>query len=204
MRDADRTAGAAMIAAAAGTLLAMGHHPSGAHGGSALAGIVHGGMIALLAAIAFGFAHFARRRGLERPAVLAGPIAYGIGLVGHVGAATINGFAVPALAARGVTSHDLFAFAWEMNQALAKLGVYATAAAYLLWSADLFAEPRARLLVALGIAAAVVPAVLLASGALGMDVAGAFVVYAAQVGWAALVGLHLVRNGGLAPERAPH
>jgi len=202
MRDSDKVAGTAMIAAAAGIVLAMGHHPSGAHGGGALAGIVHGAMIALLALLTFGFAHFSRRRGLGRPAVLAGLVAYAIALLGHVGAATINGFVVPALAGRGLELHDLFAFAWEANQALAGLGVYATAAAYLLWSADLLFEPRARVLAGLGIAAATVPALLLASGAIRMDVAGAFIVYAAQVAWAALAGLHLLRNGALAPEPA--
>jgi hypothetical protein len=201
MKSADRVAGAAMIAAAAGTLLAMGHHPSGVHGGSSLAGIVHASMIALLGLLVFGFAHMARRRGLGRPAVLAGLVAYGIALVGHAGAATINGFAVPALAARGVATHDLFLFAWELNQALAKLGVYATSAAYLLWSADFLADRRTRLLGAVGLMAAIVPAALLASGAIRLDVTGAFICYAVQVGWAALVGLHLLRHGALAPER---
>jgi len=201
MKEADRVAGVAMIAAAAGALLAMGHHPSGAHGGSALAGIVHASMIALLGLLIFGFTHMARRRGLDRPAVLAGLLAYGIALFGHVGAATINGFVVPALAARGVTAHDLFLFAWEMNQALAKLGVYATSAAYLFWSAELIGEGRTRLLGALGVVAAILPASLLASGAIRLDVTGAFISYAVQVGWAALVGLHLLRHGALAPER---
>ncbi|HYJ30709.1 MAG TPA: hypothetical protein VEW25_10255 [Allosphingosinicella sp.] len=201
MKEADRVAGVAMIAAAAGALLAMGHHPSGAHGGSALAGIVHASMIALLGLLIFGFTHMARRRGLDRPAVLAGLLAYGIALFGHVGAATINGFVVPALAARGVTAHDLFLFAWEMNQALAKLGVYATSAAYLFWSAELIGEGRTRLLGALGLVAAILPASLLASGAIRLDVTGAFISYAVQVGWAALVGLHLLRHGALAPER---
>lgn len=201
MRNADTVAGTAMIAAAAGTLVAMGHHPSGAHGGSGLAGVVHASMIALLGLLAFGFGHLARRRGLDRPAVLAGLVTYGIALFGHVGAATINGFAVPALAARGITTHDLFLFAWEMNQALAALGVYATAVAYLFWSADFISDSRTRLLGALGLAAAIVPAALLASGAIRLDVTGAFISYAVQVGWAALVGLHLLRNGALAPER---
>jgi len=199
MRDGDKAAGAAMVAAAAGVVIAMGHHPSGAHGGG-LAGFVHGAMIVLLATLTFGFLHLARRRGLDRPAVLAGLVAYGIGLVGHVSAATINGFAVPALAARGGAGHDLFLLAWELNQALAKLGVYATAASYLCWSADFIADKRTapRLLGLAGLAAGAVPAVLLAAGAIRMDVAGALVVYAAQVGWAALVGLYLLRYGALA------
>ena len=121
-RSADRIAGAALIAAAASSVLAMAHHPTSAHGG-ALGAIVHGVMIVLLAVTAFGFAHFAIRRGLGRPAMLAGLVAYGLCGFGHVGAATIGGFVVPALAARGDDSvgHDIFLLAWESNQASRKM-----------------------------------------------------------------------------------
>ncbi|HEV2816807.1 MAG TPA: hypothetical protein VGW40_06255 [Allosphingosinicella sp.] len=125
----DRIAGGALIGAALSSVLAMAHHPTSAHAG-ALGPIVHGTMIVLLAATAFGFAHFALRRGAGRPAILAGLVAYALSVVVTIGAATINGFIVTALAARGVTNHDLFLFAWEANQALARLGVYATAAAF--------------------------------------------------------------------------
>lgn len=204
MDEGDRVAGTVMIAAAAGTVLAMGHHPSSAHD-AALGWAVHGAMIALLAALIFGFAHVARRRGLGRPAVLAGLVAYAIAAVGHIGAATINGFAVPALAARGGVGHDLFLFAWEMNHAMAKLGVYATATAYLFWSADLLSEKAVapRLLGAAGLIAGAVPAALLAAGAIRMNVAGALIVYAAQVGWAALAGLYVLRNGAARETLAP-
>lgn len=191
-----REAGATLVLAAAGTIFAMGHHPSGLHGAGA-AGAVHGAMIALLAALAFGFASFSAVRGARRPLVLAGLVAYAMGLIGHVGAATINGFIVPALAARGeAIGHDVFLAAWEANQALAKLGVYAAAAAYLLWSLDLLRGPdgEARALGGAGLLAALVPAGLLASGAIGMNVSGAMLVYGAQVLWAALVGVQLWRG----------
>ena len=193
MSTADRTAGAALIAAAAGTVLAMAHHPTGPHGG-AIGGIVHGAMIALLALGTFGFAHLARRRGLGRPAVLAGLVAYALALFGHAGAATINGFVVPALAARGeAVMHDLFLFAWEANQALARLGVFAAGVAFILWGADLL---RGRTwLGAAAIVAGVAPAALLLAGALEMNVAGAFIVYAAHAAWTALLGVYLIRGG---------
>lgn len=192
---ADRIAGGALIAGAAASVLAMAHHPSGAHGGP-IGGIVHGAMIVLLMLSAFGFAHFALRRGVGRPAILAGLIAYLVSLLAHVGAATINGFVVPALAARGVTDHGLFLLAWEANQALAKLGVFATAAAYALWALDFIGRPgaEAEAIGGLGLLAGLVPAALLASGAIRMDVAGAFLAYAAFGAWAALVGLHLIRG----------
>lgn len=194
MSTGDRAAGLALIGAATGTLLAMGHHPTGAHGG-ALAGIVHGTMIGLLALTTYGLAHFARARGLDRPAVLAGLVAYAVALLGHVGAATVNGFVVPALAARGdgAVGHDIFLFAWESNQALARLGVFATGAAFILWGADLIRDRR--LLGVAGLVAGAVPAAALAAGWIDMDVAGAFFVYALHAGWTGLLGLHLLRGG---------
>lgn len=196
-QSGDRIAGAALMSAAGAIVLVMAHHPTSAHAG-AIGGLVHGAMIVLISLLAFGFARFAIRRGLVRPAVLAGLVAYGIALFGHVGAATINGFVVPALAARHVASHDIFLFAWQANQALAALGVYAGSVAYLLWSLDFLGrrgtEPR--LIGLAGLAAGLVPAILLGFGGLVLDVAGAMVVYAIQSGWAAVVGIHLV-NGGL-------
>lgn len=198
-----RVAGAAMIAAAVGILLAMGHHPSGPHSGP-LGGIVHGAMIGLLTVVAWGFVTFCIERGAARPLISAGLIAYAIRLFAHIGAATINGFVVPALAnASGPpVDHDLFRMAWFANQALAKLGVYMTGAAYVLWSLDLVRGQSKweKATGALGLAAGAVPAMLLASGVLRMDVAGAFLVYAAHVGWAALVGL-MMMHGGFQPSR---
>ena len=194
MANNDRLVGIVMIGAAAGSVLAMGHHPSGAHSG-ALGPIVHGVMIVVISAMAFGFAYFSIARGLERPLVLAGLVAFGIAMVGHVGAATINGFAVPALAARGhgAVDHDIFLFAWEMNQALARLGVFAESAAFLFWSIDFLGRPsaQAKLIGAAGLVAALLPAALLAGGWIAMNLTGAFIAYGVQAAWVALVGLHL-------------
>lgn len=190
----DRIGGGALIVAAAGTVLAMAHHPSGAHGGP-LGGIVHGAMIALLCVIAFGFARFAQRRGMDRPLILAGAIAYAVSVFAHVGAATINGFVVPAIAGRGQpVSHDIFLLAWEANQALARLGVIATGLAYIGWGSDLARERDTRWLGLAGIAAGLTPAILLLVGAIRMDVAGAFIAYAAHALWAVLVGWTMWRG----------
>jgi hypothetical protein len=195
-KSGDRIAGAALAAAALVSVVAMGHHATSAHGGGGLNGLVHGVMIVLVALLAYGFAHFARGRGLDRPSVLAGLVAYGISVFAHVGAATINGFVVPALAARGSVSHDLFLFAWETNQALAGLGVYATGAAFILWSIDLIRREAGllRLVGLAGLAAGAVPAALLAGGVIRMDVSGAMLVYAVHAAWAALVGMSLMRG----------
>jgi hypothetical protein len=197
-RQAGRIAGGALILGALLSVFAMAHHPEHVDP-NGIVGLVHGAMIVLMSVTAFGFAHFALRRGLERPAILAGLIAYVIGLVADLGAGTTNGFIVPALATHGadLSSHDVFLLAWEANQALAGLGVFATAAAFIFWSIDFLCRPglEPKAIGALGLLAGLVPAILLATGAINMHVAGAFAVYAAFAGWAALVGLHLIRGG---------
>lgn len=193
MRHGDRAAGIALIAAAVASMVAMAHHPSSFHAGAVI-GIVHGVMILVVGAMLYGFSHFARRRGLGRPAVLAGLIAYGIGAAANIGAAVINGFVAPALASDSpAVHHDLFAFAWAANQALAGLGVVAVGAAYALWSLDLLRTNK--LLAALGLLAGGVPALLLAGGWIGMTLYPAIAVYAGQALWAALVGWLILRGG---------
>lgn len=191
-----RYGGFALIAAGIGTVGAMAHHPSGAHGG-ALGPIVHGVMILLLALQAFGFAGMAVWRGVSRPLIVAGAVAYAISLFGHVAAATINGFVVPALASRGhgTVGHDIFLFAWQANQAFAKLGVLATSAAYLLWSVDYLtdADRRLKAIGLVGLVTGITPAALLLGGAIRMNVAGAFLSYAVFAAWAVVVGLVMVR-----------
>ncbi len=197
----DRIAGAALAIAAVGTVAAMTHHPTGAHSGG-LAGLVHGTMIVLLGATAFGFSHLAIRRGIRRPLALAGLVAYAISLLSHAAAATINGFAVPALAARGsaAAGHDMFLLAWELNQALARIGLYATAAAFILWSSDFIRRGNrlTRMAGLAGIVAGALPAALLASGSIEMDVAGALIAYSLNAVWTALVGV-LLLSGRLGP-----
>lgn len=193
-----RIGGATLIAAGAGTVLAMAHHPTGVHGGGALGPAVHAGMIIFLALTTFGFATFCALRGAARPLVLAGLVAYAIALFGHVGAGTINGFVIPALAARGeaLASRDTFLLAWEANQALARLGVIAASAAFLFWSGDLLrgADRTAKAIGILGLAAGAIPPVLLLGGFVAMDVPGALLVYAIQAGWGAGVGFQMLRE----------
>jgi hypothetical protein len=193
-RIGDRIGGGALIAAALGTVFTMAHHPTGMHGGG-LGGIVHGAMILLLGLLTFGFVRFGQRQGFEQPLILAGGIAYLASFLAHIGAATINGFVVPALAGgEPPVSHDLFRFAWHSNQALAKLGVVATGLAYLCWGAELARNRRTRWLGTAGIVTGIVPAILLAAGVIRMDVAGAFVAYAAHALWALLLGAAMWRG----------
>jgi hypothetical protein len=196
-KQADRIAGGALILASLLSVLAMAHHPVRVDPGG-LVGIVHGAMIVLMTVIAFGFAHFALRRGVARSAILAGLVAYLVGLVADLGAGTINGFVVPALAAHGaaLSGRDVFLLAWESNQALARLGVFATAAAFAFWSIDFLRRPglEPKAIGGLGLLAGLVPAALLATGATDMHVAGAFAAYAAFAAWGVVVGVHMLRG----------
>ena len=202
MEKYDRTAGAVLVLASAGVVLAMAHHPTGLHSG-ALGQIVHGVLIVLIGITAYGLFHFALRQGVARPAVLAGVVAYGISLFGNVGAATINGFAVPAMAAHDGIDHQLFIVTWELNQALANMAVVATGAAFLLWSIGLLRQSgwMAKTIALLGLAAGLAPALLLGFGAVRMNVAGAIILYTMQAAWVLLVGLYLA-SGRFEADRA--
>lgn len=190
----ERIGGAALLASAAGTIFGMAHHPSSLASGAATQ-IVHGALILFLMLAAYGFAAFTMVRGPARPAVLAGLLCYAVALFGHLGAATVNGFVVPALTGGGQVDPEVAAFAWQLNQALAKLGVMLNGAAILFWSIELFrgGTKEARAIGLLGMAAAVVP-VLLIAGALTMNLHGAMLAYSAQGLWGAALGLHLVRG----------
>lgn len=196
--DQSRVAGAVLCGAAAATVLAMSHHPTGLHGSADGGDFVHGTMIVLLAVMAVGLFHFAQRRGLDKLWILAGVVAYAISLGAHVGAAKLNGFVAPALAARGpgAVGHDTFLLVWETNQALARLGVYATGAAFALWSYDFLrrAGLMNRLTGAIGLLSGLLPAALLFAGAVVMNVRGASAAYAAHALWVALVGVQLIRR----------
>ena len=188
----DQAAGIALIGAAGLSMLAMSHHPTSLRAG-ALIGIVHGAMILFAGMMAYGFTHFARLRGLERPAVLAGLAAYGISAFANIGAALVSGFVGPALAAQVAgASHELFDLIWATNQALAKLGVVAMGVAYTCWALDLWRTSK--LVAMLGLVAGGVPAALILGGT-GMHLHVAILVYAAQVLWAALIGWLLLRGG---------
>ena len=180
----DRAAGIALIGASVLGMLAMAHHPSSLRAGM-LIQIVHGAMILFAGMMMFGFTHFARLRGLRRPAVLAGLVAYAIGIFASIGAAIANGFAAPALAAEGA-GHDALHLLFALNQALAKLGVVAIGVAYVCWALDLWRSSR---IVALpGLLAGGIPALLIASGWIGMHLHAAMIVYGAQFLWAILIG----------------
>ena len=101
-RTAVRAAGAVLIGGSILEIGAMAHHPSvHAHdiaavlvqlqALSAVSAWVHGVLIALLLSVFFALTEFAWQRGITRPAIRAGLIAYAAGVVAMLGAALVDG-----------------------------------------------------------------------------------------------------------------
>lgn len=189
----ERLAGAMLAAASALSVLVMAHHPT-SFDAATFGNLVHGALMILLLIVLAGFARFASGRGLQRFPVLAGLVFYAAAAFGNLLAATINGFAVPALAAREpAISKDVFRFAWELNQALAYAAVYAISLAFILWGADLVTRKR-KVAGLAGLAAGAIPAALLATGAIDMHVAGAFIIYAMEAAFGVIIGVLMMRG----------
>ena len=186
-----RDGGIALVAGAIASIILMMNHPSGAHGGP-LGGIVHGGMMLALSAIYFGYAAMVIGRGVWTAPIL-GLLAGAVSLAAHIAAATINGFTVPVMGAwpGGAPGHDVFLLAWLLNQALAGVGVFATGLADLCFALDLRRDHP--ILAAAGAIAGVVPAALLATGVIKLDVHGALLAYGLHGLWALALGIMMLR-----------
>ena len=186
-----RNGGLALAVGAVVSIAMMTIHPSSPHAGG-VGGIVHGGMMLALGALLLGFVAFALNRGPSTP-VIAGLIAFAVGAGAHILAATINGFAVPALAAwpTGAPGHDVFLLAWQLNQALAALGIVATGIAFIAWAIDLRRDHR--WLAAAGATTGAVPAALLLGGIITLDIHGALLAYGLHGLWALALGIIMLR-----------
>ncbi|MBT9446675.1 MAG: hypothetical protein IV086_13320 [Hyphomonadaceae bacterium] len=187
----DRFSGVALAVASMLSVLAMAHHPSSF--GTGLGGWVHAIMMVVVLVNFAGFIQFAGRWGLGRFSVRAGVVFYGAAVLANLLAALINGFVVEAAHANGANA-DVLRLCWELNQALAYGGVFATSISFAIWGVDLIVtQRRRRILGAAALTAGLVPAALLWSGVMDMHVAGAFVVYAIQAAFGVLAGAELMR-----------
>ena len=208
-----RGAGVLLIGVSVLEVAAMAHHPSvHAHEIAevlaqirALATVdswVHGVLIALIVVGFLALTEFARRRGLARPLIRAGLIAYAVGVGAMIGAALVDGFIVPdvAMRAAGVSAAELQISAGQLalcvlaNQALARLGAVALSVGIAFWSLDLVrGAGLARVLGIAGIVIGLACAGALILGALHLNVHGMMLVLVLQVVWTVGVGILMLR-----------
>ena len=188
-----RAAGWALVGTGLLTILLMSQHPSSAR--DIMTPLVHGGLQAVLLVQLAALLIVARCWG-GGLVMTTGLLFFAAGVLAGLGAATINGFVAPSLAGypSGEIGHDIFAFAWDANQALATLGAIATGLALAMISVLLWQETQRSLAVA-GWLAGLLPAALLAVGHLSMNLHGALFVYITQAAWMIALGWHSARRG---------
>ena len=212
--DSGRVAGFAIVGSAVLALAAIAHHPTVGSARSAadliaqlvalstVDEVVHGTLIVLIAALLFGFTVFAQRCGLHRGVVVFGLIAFALASVAMTGAALLDGFVIPAFAARysgaspasiDTALHVLTAIGAAV-QVLTKFAIAATAVAIVSWSAGLVrasGPPRVAGVVGFVSAAAAV-AVLVMTRGLNPHSLG--IIVGLQSIWYGTIGILLIRR----------
>jgi hypothetical protein len=209
-----KAAGFVIIAVAFLVMIMLHHHPQSAthEAGKLIAEIadlaladrvVHGTLIALMAALVFGYLEFCARLGFVRPAVRAGAVAYAMGVFAVVVAATIDGFVISALAEHYANAQpaELEAARHLLNlcavcvRVFTSLGVVAMSAAIAAWSFALLRGPRQVLwLGAVGLIASLAPAIAILSGMVSINLPSLLIVMWCQTGWNLAAGFALVRG----------
>lgn len=205
--------GIILLAASLLEVLAILHHPSVQTSNtgqaveeivqfSTLSAIVHGALITLMLLIAYGFVDFAARRGLHRPLIRAGAIAYGCGVIAMIGAALVSGFLITKLAILmpHATSVDLqinqqiLLMCGVLNQTCANFAVVAMSAGILCWSLDLCSDAGLhRAIGVFGCLVGFIPGLTLMLGKIHLDVHGMSGVVAVQAGWNIAVAVLMIR-----------
>jgi hypothetical protein len=172
---------------------------------------VHAVLLLLMGAQLVGFYGFARLLGLERPLAAAGLLFVGAGSAAMLGAAAVNGFAVPALAwdYRALSAADSSAvtaalrLCWQLNQAFASIGAVAWGLGLLFWSVELALRAGlARIVGLLGGLAALAIAGGVGFGLIRLHVGGFIAVMVLLTAWSVAAAL-LMLTGRLSPGRAP-
>jgi hypothetical protein len=222
---APRGAGIALIIATLLGVLVLAHHPGAPYrelvlGGevaarvATLSGWVHGTLMVLLVVSYYCLVEFAVQRDLRRPSVRMGLIAYSVGLVAMLGAATIDGFVsaqVPVAVARMANSgvlqeptvvRQLLVLAFTLNHALANVGAVAMSLGIAIWSLSLLRGAALEKAVgAAGVLIGLVTVPALITGLLFLDRHGILILEAAQALWNLGIGVLLLRPAGSAAAR---
>jgi hypothetical protein len=200
-----RCIGGLIIAATAGAIVLMLHHPTsinGADDGLLLHdwsnALVHGTMILCLFTLMFAFAVFARRLGGEHLAIRAGAMAFSSGMTAFIAASFINGFVVGGLHGSLIDPDGAaaqFAMLSVLNQKLALLGINLISVSMALWALRLVhLGGLTKMAGGLGIAMALLAGYWLLRGG------GAFGLYIATVSvftfsiWALIIATQLIRG----------
>ena len=212
----DTVSGLLLIVGGVAAVVVMGLHPT-SHGlmneetfarTALLNMLVHALAIAATPVVFLGLLGVSRRLGFPELSV-AGLVAFGFGSVAVMNAALASGFIFPGVIQRIVAAegsnipHAFLAYTSLWNQAFAKVHVVAFSIGIVLLAAAILRN-RARLPFAAatgiaGIVVAIVVLFLFLSGHLRLDVHGARIIYFAQAGWLAWLGLALSLAGRESP-----
>jgi hypothetical protein len=177
---------------------------------STLSAVVHGVLITLMLLIAYGLVDFALRRGLSRPLIRAGGIAYACGVLVMVGAALVSGFIITGVASLipHATAVDLqidqqiLFLCRVLNQSCANFAVVAMSAGIVCWSVDLCRNSGSlRAVGVFGCLVGLVPAIALMFGKVHLDVHGMTEVVMAQAAWNIAIALLIIYRAPLGFSR---
>jgi hypothetical protein len=209
-----KTAGVVIAVCAGLSILAIAHHPTVTQRSpgevltdiarlASMDRVVHGALIAILGGLLVGLSAFSMRQGIARSTVVAGLVAYSIGLGATIGAAVIDGFLVPGIAAQyaGASPDDvklaihLLGTCALTIQVLTKIGLVAISIAILMWSLNLIrARGTARIVGIVGVAAGIIPAGVLLFGALYLTPSSLGAIFSAHAIWYFAIAALLMRG----------
>lgn len=207
-----RIPGISLVASAILAMAAMAHHPT-AGGGGDFAGFarnvermaevnqaVHGTMIVLVAVLTWTLVAFAARRGLHRPLVMAGMVAWAIAAVLMIIPPVFNGFVIVDIARRALASPEAADMLRVTMQTLSSgvgvivmIGTIGMSIAVFLWSADLARDTGpARWTGVLGLVAGAGLVIALPTAIGRLDLAGMTLVLVVWAVWFLAVGTLMI------------
>jgi hypothetical protein len=207
-----RIPGISLVASAILAMAAMAHHPT-AGGGGDFAGFarnvermaevnqaVHGTMIVLVAVLTWTLVAFAARRGLHRPLVMAGLVAWAIAAVVMIIPPVFNGFVIVDIARRALASPEAADMLRVTMQTLSSgvgvivmIGTIGMSIAVFLWSADLARDTGpARWTGVLGLVAGAGLVIALPAGIGRLDLTGMTLVLVVWAVWFLAVGTLMI------------
>ena len=207
-----RIPGISLVASSIVAMAAMAHHPTAGGGGDfaafarnveRMAGVnqaVHGTMILLVAVLTWTLLAFAARRGLHRPLVMAGLVAWAIGAVIMIIPPVFNGFVIVDIARRALVSPETADMLRITMQTLSSgvgvivmIGAIGMSMAVFLWSADLARDTGSpRWTGVLGLVAGAGLVIALPAGIGRLDLAGMTLVVVAWTVWFLAVGTLMI------------